>query len=1050
MYSRNVKIQLLGPVRVETDEGEAVPIGGPKQRTVLARLAVEPGRAVSLDQLSEAVWGQTTPERAHRSLATYVSNLRREAHLPIEGHSGSYTLDVDRSWVDLCVFEDAVAAADQSAADPGSRSAGLRNALGLFHGTPFADVNQHGSFTAETVGLADMQLSALERAIEAELEAGHHDQAVTELAALIEENPDREHLRGLHMRALYAAGRQKSALESYQSYRTHLQNDLGLDPSPTLRDLELAILNHDESLSPSSAEVVDAAAESVRGVSTLPARYSSFVGRQQEIAQVRESLADRRLVTIQGPGGIGKSSLAIEAVRDAKLPEGCDISRLAIEPLDAGTVGSALAVAMGLQPASGLDSVALVTRYMGDMPHLLILDGCEAHIGEIATIVDRVLIEAPASQVLATSREPLMLAGERVVRVGGLPIEDAVSLFADRADLPTPLPEDLVDSVTSVCEALDGMALALELAAARARSIPLDQLEQRVDSQMPLLRRTTSTAGRHDSMARAIQWSSDLLTESEQSAYEWLSVFRRGFRLRDAVGLLDSGEAEDLVARLVDVSLLLPPDANGEYRYLEPIRQHAVNALEESGAEGKAHLAHAEWMVAEANRAFSDEWSPRRRAMRSWLFRRRGEFLDAVRWASEHGKPDLAIAIFAAIGKIVWSFEDIGHILQPMFHAFNDPKATPSPNLAIALADAAYSLKAYDRPDDARAFVERAEAIVASFDDESPEALRAKGTVLARRSIMDCPDIVSDRDVELAAQAIGLLERAGSPNAGAFNVNRGHLLFRLGRIDEATQAHAVANAWYLTTTGRPSPHSLNHLALVGAEQDADFDGAQAKIGEAVQIQLDEYDNIGAIGTFYLMAYTAMIGGQPVANAVTRMMDIVRISGGTYPFILEMWNFSEAGDSDAVMRIAKRWLGIRTWHRVDNEEYINDDPELTIYGDERTYPRYVPVLLPIARALEAAGHTEDAAYFAREIPTIVEDARITHWRFDLLALWVDLRRRLEVGEPKGVPLPELFGRLEEVIENYQLRSPDVEGWHGADLDPIDRVGAPMTFTRIRHL
>ncbi|MDJ0790863.1 MAG: BTAD domain-containing putative transcriptional regulator [Acidimicrobiia bacterium] len=1036
-----MRIQLLGRVQAFTDLDEELPIGGPKQRAVLARLAITPGKPVSVDQLIEAVWGQQSPQRAHRSLATYVSNLRKGTGLTITGGAGSYTLETERGSVDLCVFEDEMAQLDgaREAADPDGEA--HRRAVGRFVGMPFADVDQHGSFTVEAIRLNELRLTALEQAIDADVRAGRGHATITELETLVAEHPDRERLRGLLMRALYGSGRHTEALQVYDTYRRQLQ-DLGLDPSPDLRDLELAILRHDDSLvRPTAAPAAELPHR------RLPARYSTFIGRREEIDRVRSSMEERRLITIVGPGGIGKSSIALEAVRGAELLAGCEVVQTAFETVDEGAVGSSLAEAIGLQPSGDADPIDVITGYLGDDDYVLILDGCEARPGEIASMVDRILVASPSCRVIATSRVPLALPGERLIRVAGLPIDDAVELFADRADLDSPLADSIAVTVATVCEALDGMALAIELAAARARSIPLDELEQRVERQMPLLRRSSQSDGRHDSMARAIEWSTNLLTEAEARAYRWLAVFSTGFRLRDAVGLLTIDEVDDLVARLVEVSLLQPADENGEYHYLEPIRQHAVHALEEAGDRDAAHEAHARWMVEAAQSAFIDEWSPRRRAMRTWLFRRRSEFLDAVRWASDNGHPDLAIGIFAAIGKIIWSFEDIGHILQPMVAAFDDPDAAQSPDLAIALADAAWAFKAYDRPDDAQAFVERAEAIVEAFDGGSREEMRAEGTVMARRAIFESPEVVRGSDVDLAGQAIGMLERSESPNAGSFEVNRGELLHRLHRHAEATRAHERANAWYLATTGRASPLSLNHLAIVTATQQGQWDNAIAHARESAQIQIDDYDYVGATGSYYVMGFIAMLCGHSVAEPAEQLDHISRITGRELPFILDMWRLSELGDSDGVMRHAKRWFTIRTWHRVDNTEYMSHDMDLTVYGDENTLPRFIAVLLPIARALEAAGKTEDARAIAQEIPTIIDKARVETWGvFDLLEIWRDMRQRLDVGAPTGMTMQEVFDLIRHVVLTYAI---DDEGAR-RDLTEDAELVAPPTFTRIRDV
>ena len=233
----------------------------------------------------------------------------------------------------------------------------------------------------------------------------------------------------------------------------------------SLQDLELQILQQDPSLSP------DRSAGNPAPVG-LPERYSSFIGRADELAQVQDGLMTHRLVSLIGPGGIGKSSLAVEAARRWIATSDNDVAHITIGPLDEGEITGALATAIGLAPAPGVDPCAVITGYVAQRPHLILLDGCEPHLNEAAMLAHRLLTSAPGCRVLVTSREALGLDGEHAIRVPGLPIDDAVALFIDRSGLQTPLSRDMREAAEKVCTAVDGMALAIELAAARTRRYP--------------------------------------------------------------------------------------------------------------------------------------------------------------------------------------------------------------------------------------------------------------------------------------------------------------------------------------------------------------------------------------------------------------------------------------------------------------------------------------------------------------------------------------------------------------------------------------------------
>ncbi|GAA2112123.1 BTAD domain-containing putative transcriptional regulator [Actinomadura alba] len=573
-----MRFGVLGAVEARCATGEPIALGGRRSRSLLAMLLLDAGRTVDARRLIEGVYGERAPGDAAHALQSQVSRLRsalRAGGLPgdlVLFEPGGYRLAIDPEDVDVHRFERlagegrrAFAGGDHATADRL-----LREALALWRGTALADVADASFAEAQTARLEELRLAATEDHIEARLTRGEHRALAAELPETVAAHPLRERLRGQLMRALAGSGRQAEALAAFEDARRVLAEELGVDPSPGLRRVHLAVLR---------AEGPPRAA--------VPAQLTSFVGREGDLARVGELLREERLVTLTGPGGVGKTRLAIEAGRGR---EACFVE---LASVGAGTaVPRALINALGLREAALLPALSgpsepadrLVAGLTGRAV-LLILDGCEQVVDEVARLVHRLLAACPDLRILATSRERLDIAGETLHPVRPLASRAAVRLFTDRAVAVRPgFPADdaTLGAAARICRALDGLPLAIELAAARLRVLTVEEVAARLDDRFRLLSRGgRSGTPHHRTLRSAMAWSWDLLTPRERTLAAGLTVFRDGATL-DAVARVcgpSEDEVIDLLADLVDKSLVEADE--GRYRMLETVREYCAERLAE-------------------------------------------------------------------------------------------------------------------------------------------------------------------------------------------------------------------------------------------------------------------------------------------------------------------------------------------------------------------------------------------------------------------------------------------------------------------------------------
>lgn len=582
---------MLGPVTAHDGDAE-VPLGGPRQRAVLALLLSEAGRPVPADRVVDAIWGETADAGSHASLHTYVSNLRGRLggdRLVRDPHGYRLVLRADDE-VDAAAF--AAEVADARAGTPTERAEALGRALDLWRGDAYDGLEEVGPLAAERTRLAELRTTAELDRVEALLRAG--GAPVAEAVAARDRNPLDERAWGLLAHALYRAGRQTDALAALREVSRSLADELGLDPSPALVRLEEQILVHDPALEPQTA------APAVG----VPAYLTSFVGRGEELARLEDALSRARLVTVVGPGGAGKTRLAAELARHhasdgSSTVRFADLARVGAP----SEVGRALAAAVGA-PDGGDGLVDAIATVLAGRRVLLVVDNAEHVAGAVARQVGALLDRTDRTTVLATSRVPLGIPGERLVPLEGLgvgvggpdEVGDAQRLFADRCAARGGSVPAVDPAVREVCRRLDGIPLALELAAARVPVLSPAEVLGLLDRRFALLVDQGQPRDVHRSLEATVGWSYGLLDEDDRSAFAALGVFDGPFTAHAAAAVVGADGppgAPTVLDRLVAASLVTATSgAPTRFRLLETLRAYARDRLVETDRWGQAVDRH--------------------------------------------------------------------------------------------------------------------------------------------------------------------------------------------------------------------------------------------------------------------------------------------------------------------------------------------------------------------------------------------------------------------------------------------------------------------------
>jgi predicted ATPase/DNA-binding SARP family transcriptional activator len=655
-----MEFRVLGSLEVHDDAG-VVTLTGAKPRALLAVLLLHANEPVSADRLAIALWGDDAPAGAAKTIQVHVSRLRRALGQPglLATTAGGYRLRVLPGELDADRFEQLAAEGRRALRDgaPERAARALREALSLWRGPALADVAFEAFARAEIERLTEERLAALEARVEADLALGRHAELAGELSQLVAEHPLRERLHGQLMLALYRSGRQADALEAYRGARRVLVDELGIEPSPELRELEEAILRHDTA--------VQAPAPSPRASGSrtgrVPAPLTRTVGRERELRELVEWFGrdDVRLVTLTGPGGVGKTRLSIEVARalESNFGDGVWFVSLAATEQPAH-VGSTVAQALGTTPDGGEAPGDAVRRFLAPKGALVVLDNFE-HLLSGAAIVTDLLGGCPGLKLLTTSREPLRVEPEHRFAVGPLvvpvdarraAVEEAAAsaLFVQRArrhNAGFALTEENASAIAQICRRLDGLPLAIELAAARTPLLAPEELSRRLARSLDALGPgARDVPARQRTLRATIEWSYRLLAPEEARTFTRFAVFAGGATV-DAAELVTGGDL-DALEGLVEKHLLeRHHDAacGSRLTMLDTVREYARERLDADEDAPEVHRRHCRHLLAFVESA---EPALSTGAEREWLTRLDAE-LDNVRaaldWSRRHGEATLGL-----------------------------------------------------------------------------------------------------------------------------------------------------------------------------------------------------------------------------------------------------------------------------------------------------------------------------------------------------------------------------------------------------------------------
>jgi predicted ATPase/DNA-binding SARP family transcriptional activator len=640
-YREQVRFGVLGPLAVWTDDGVEVRVPEIKVRALLADLILHGGRTVSAERLIDDLWGEDLPGDPANTLQTKVSGLRRVLGRAEAGgralvayRARGYALeDAD---VDAVRFAALVARA-RSVEDPYAKAGLLTEALTLWRGPAYAEFRDEPFARHAALALDELRMTALEEQAEVRLDTGDHAVLADELAPLVAEHPLRERLRATHLKALYRSGRQGEALALYDQLRNALADQLGLDPSPDLAALHMAMLKQDPDLATAPHLPIHAGALRPN----LPAPLTGLIGRDREAASARALLDSGRLVTVTGPGGAGKTRLALAVARDVAPGNAWLVELAALRTAGAEQVAELVAASLGVRdgPADrpsdvpAPEPVDRLADVLQGLEALLVLDNCEHLVEPVAELALRLLSAVPSLRILATSQEALAVPGEQLLPLGPLSASEAAELLRSRAHVD-PGPDDS-RWVRDICERLDGLPLAIELAAARIRTLGYKGVAARLDDRFGLL--TGASRGRparQRALRAVIDWSWEGLDTDQRRVLCALATHPGG-------AAIDAPEMDlDLIEQLVARSMAVAepgPDGGMRYRLLESIAAYCLEQLGDDPAAFDRRDGHYARLVEQAEL--------RGPAGGHWLARLDQEGLNLLAVAERRRDPELTVRL---------------------------------------------------------------------------------------------------------------------------------------------------------------------------------------------------------------------------------------------------------------------------------------------------------------------------------------------------------------------------------------------------------------------
>ncbi len=856
MTGGGCRFGVLGPFVFERD-GRVVPIASGRQRALLAVLLAE-GVPLSRDRLIDELWGERPPESAVSALHVHLSKLRSLLGGLLVRVPAGYALELAEVEIDAQRFD---ALVDQARADPARARSLLSDALGLFRGEPLCDVACEGSVARWRRALEERRLEAIVMRVGEDLAVGGAGELVAELADLVERHPFEERVLGLLMLALYRAGRQADALDAYQRARRRFAGELGLEPGAELAGLQQRILERDPSLAargPAGAVPPRAAPP----VGNLPVAATQFVGRTREIAETTAllRLTGSRLLTLTGAGGTGKTRLAMR-IAEACTPDFRDGVWFVgfSDVTDADLIAPTICQALGLADQADVAPTQRLVEWLEAQELLLLLDNLEQLVDGAAPLGE-LLAGCAGLRLLVTSREPLRLAGEQRYEVPVLDRAAAVELYNTRAraiDSGFSVDHEVAGAI---CERLDYLPLAIELAAARTKALSPADILARLNSRLPVLGAGPRDAPRrHQTLQATIDWSYDLLRDHEQRLFGRLAVFAGGCTLAAAEVVCDADL--DTLQALNDRSLI--GAEHGRYGMLQTLREYALARLDQAGETGVMRRRHAGWCAELLEAEMIDGYLQATPSNPTPLAVETENFHSALEWAADHGESEIVARIAVPLTPWVWSRRGQLREAERWLTIAREHRAAYPLLLQANLLNAAGWL-AFLRGEHESAASIYDEALAICRELGEPEGI--SGALVRRaRSAFARGDLVAARAA--FEEAILYAREHGLPHhLGPALIGLGDLAIVQGDLDEARTLCEES----LTVAGDPASNVDSSTALLNLTHIANAQlrhGDAAALGRnALTVALEEEDSLTAAAAVMEIAWALADRGQHERSA----------------------------------------------------------------------------------------------------------------------------------------------------------------------------------------